>query len=253
MDPSNQTATGMGIIASESNMRHKLRMKLAQLGFRRVAKHIYCLDRAMGSPIMGVPVPKGFAPEPGQEGVSASQGMAMVPQYPTYGPGMHYEVDVDAGAMAPPGQSEQAQKVRAFAMDASANPVLAEQTDWRAVGEMLAESHGLDPNRVFMQQPAGNSMAAMPAGIPEGAPVEGPPPDAGVSAPVGMSAPMAPPMQMPPMTMPSPNFTFNVEDITVNVPGGDGGGGKEIEFVRDEAGNVVGAKTVGSTSIGVVE
>jgi hypothetical protein len=191
IDPSNQTATGMGIIASESNMRHKLRMKLAQLGFRRVAKHIYCLDRAMGSPVMGVPVPKGFAQEPGQEGVNASQGMAMVSSYPTYGPGMHYDVDVDAGAMAPPGPSEQAQKVRAFAMDASANPVLAQQTDWRAVGEMLAESHGLDPNRVFLQQPAGGAQAAFPGGVPGGEPM---PPEGGGVVQDEMGVPVGAPI-----------------------------------------------------------
>jgi hypothetical protein len=67
-----------------------------------------------------------------------------------YGSAAEYDIEVDAGAMAPPGQAEQVQKVRSLAMDLGGNPALAGMTNWQAVGEMLVEAAGYDPQRVLM-------------------------------------------------------------------------------------------------------
>jgi hypothetical protein len=52
----NTTATGMSIIASESNMRFRMKLKLSAVGWKRFACNWHNLDRLMGSPILGLPV-----------------------------------------------------------------------------------------------------------------------------------------------------------------------------------------------------
>ena len=172
----NTTATGMSIIASESNMRFRMKLKLSAVGWKRFACNWHYLDRLMGSPIIGLPVGANFQLEPGQLGVSmtGAGGYAEVDSS-AYMPGAEYDVEVDAGAMAPPGQSEQVTKVRSLAMDLSGNPMLAGLANWQAVGEALVEAAGYDPQRFLVQQPPVQP-GLVPPGLPPGP--GGPPPDA---------------------------------------------------------------------------
>ena len=80
--------------------------------------------------------------------------------------------------MAPPGQAEQVQKVRSLAMDLGGNPALAGMTNWQAVGEMLVEAAGYDPQRVLMA-PMPASGLEQPGFVPPGpaAPLPGPSPE----------------------------------------------------------------------------
>jgi hypothetical protein len=235
----NSTATGMSIIASESNMRFRMKLKLSAVGWKRFACNWHNLDRLMGSPILGLPVGANFQLEPGQMGVtmSGAGGYAEV-NSAAYMGGAEYDIEVDAGAMAPPGQSEQVSKVRSLAMDLSGNPMLAGLTNWQAVGEALVEAAGYDAQRFLMQQPPMQPGLA-PPGLPPGP---------------GEPLPEGPPM-MPaapaPMPMPAPEGMFPgaqagrmPEPVTpvVNVQI-DNGKARRIVFERDGMGNLVGAST----------
>lgn len=235
----NSTATGMSIIASEANMRFRMKLKLVAIGFQRLACNWHNLDRLMGSPILGLPVPANFQPEPGQLGItmSGAGGYAEV-NSAAYMGGAEYDIEVDAGAMAPPGQSEQVSKVRSLAMDLSGNPALAGLTNWQAVGEALVEAAGYDPQRFLVQQPPvqpGLAPPGLPPGPGEPLP-EGPPMAAAGPAPMPMPAPdgMFPGAQAG--RMPEPVTPV----VNVQI---DNGKAKRIVFERDGMGNLVGAST----------
>ena len=190
----NETATGMSIIASESNMRYRMKLKLVSIGVQRLACHWHWLDRALGSPILGVQVPTGFQPGQDQLGVAMDRpGFASVSNA-GYMEGAEYDIDVDAGAMAPPGQGEQVQKARSLLMDimnvASANPQVAGMVDWPGLLKMQVEAAGYDPERILVQQPPAQGVGvpgvpgvALPGAVPPGPPAGPPPVDAPVGAP----------------------------------------------------------------------
>ena len=173
----NTTATGMSIIASEANMRFRMKLKLVAIGFQRLACNWHNLDRLMGSPVLGLPVASGFTPEQGQLGIQMDRPGFVSVTSAAYGSAAEYDIEVDAGAMAPPGQAEQVQKVRSLAMDLGGNPALAGMTNWQAVGEMLVEAAGYDPQRVLMapMQPGLVDPGSVPPG--PGPPPPGPSPE----------------------------------------------------------------------------
>ena len=158
-------------------MRFRMKLKLVAIGFQRLACNWHNLYRLMGSPVLGLPVASGFTPEQGQLGISMDRpGFASVTSA-AYGSAAEYDIEVDAGAMAPPGQAEQVQKVRSLAMDLGGNPALAGMTNWQAVGEMLVEAAGYDPQRVLMapMQPGLVDPGSVPPG--PGPPPPGPSPE----------------------------------------------------------------------------
>jgi hypothetical protein len=100
---------------------------------------------------------------------------------------LDYEIDVDAGAMAPPATQEQARKVMTLIQAISVMPPQAQQTiDWQALLKQVIEAHGMEPDRVINPQ-----LAMPPMGMPGEVPVGPPEPvDQSGEVPVGPPEPV---------------------------------------------------------------
>ncbi|HKY59412.1 MAG TPA: hypothetical protein VJP59_00225 [Gemmatimonadota bacterium] len=167
----NSTATGMSIIREESNQRYRMKLKLIQIGFRRVAEIYHYMDRSISMSPVDVPVDRGFQQLPGAKGLDLiGEGFASV-GVEVNAPGLDYDIEVDASSMAPPHQLEQAQKTRAFIQDAS-HPMIMPMVNWPEVARMLAQSHGLEPEKVLIQGqlPVQVENVAEPGEVPDGPP-----------------------------------------------------------------------------------
>lgn len=171
----NSTATGMSIIREEANQRYRMKLKFIQIGMGPVAMLYDYMDRQLSASEVHVPVERGFQPLDGSEGIKllGDPEMASFASISTEvnGPGMDYEIQVDAGAMAPPHQMEQAQRVRGFIMDAS-HPAMAPMVNWPEVLRTLIEAHGQMPEKLMIQgaPPVQVEQVAEPGEIPEGPP-----------------------------------------------------------------------------------
>lgn len=167
----NSTATGMSIIREESNQRYRMKLKFVQLGFRRVAIIYDNMDRAISASSVDVPVDRGFQPQPGAQGISPVGDAFASVGIEVNGSDKDYDIEVDAGAMAPPAQMEQAQKTRALVMDLS-HQMIGPMVNWPEVARMLVESHGYAPEKVLIQGqlPVQVEHVAEPGEVPEGPP-----------------------------------------------------------------------------------
>lgn len=166
---SNQTATGMSIIAGETNKRVQLLLRMIELamggGQTSVAGLFDALDRQFGAQ-MAIPVPPLYDAH-GAEGVSplSPDPMAPLPEGAGAFPGgfasvgtspniraADYAFEVDAGSTQRPDQREEAQKVLAFIQSAS-HPAIAPLVNWREVAAQLVKSHGLSEQRMLSAHP----------------------------------------------------------------------------------------------------
>ena len=168
----NQTATGISLITQEANKRFQAKLKFVELAMRRVANIYDWLDRSLGSaPIYTMPE---NAPMPGESmmGVEMMGKMAMVSGAPN-DRGLEYDIEVDAGAMAPPAGQEQARKVMTMLQAISAMPPQAQEAvDWNGLLKQVIEAHGMEPDRVLNPvSPMGmGGMPGMPGEVPVGPP-----------------------------------------------------------------------------------
>jgi hypothetical protein len=182
----NQTATGISLITQEANKRFQAKLKFVELAMRRVAEIYDWLDRSLGSnPIYTTPDQDPLM-EPGTQGITMRGKMAMVSGAPN-DRNLDYEIDVDAGAMAPPATQEQARKVMTLIQAISVMPPQAQQTiDWQALLKQVIEAHGMEPDRVINPQ-----LAMPPMGMPGEVPVGPPEPvDQSGEVPVGPPEPV---------------------------------------------------------------
>jgi hypothetical protein len=182
----NQTATGISLITQEANKRFQSKLKFVELAMRRVAEIYDWLDRSLGSnPIYTIPEQDPLL-EPGTQGVTMRGKMAMVSGAPN-DKNLDYEIDVDAGAMAPPATQEQARKVMTLVQAIAVMPPQAQQTiDWQALLKQVVEAHGMEPDRVINPQLAMPTMG-MPGEVPVGPPE---PVDQSGEVPVGPPEPV---------------------------------------------------------------
>jgi hypothetical protein len=114
------------------------------------------------------------APMPGESmmGVEMMGKMAMVSGAPN-DRGLEYDIEVDAGAMAPPAGQEQARKVMTMLQAISAMPPQAQEAvDWNGLLKQVIEAHGMEPDRVLNPvSPMGmGGMPGMPGEVPVGPP-----------------------------------------------------------------------------------
>jgi len=182
----NQTATGISLITQEANKRFQAKLKFVELAMRRVAEIYDWLDRSLGSnPIYTIPEQDPLL-EPGTQGVTMRGKMAMVSGAPN-DRNLDYEIDVDAGAMAPPATQEQARKVMTLMQAIAVMPPQAQQSiDWQALLKQVIEAHGMEPDRVINPQ-----LAMPPMGTPGEVPVGPPEPvDQSGEVPVGPPEPV---------------------------------------------------------------
>jgi hypothetical protein len=118
--------------------------------------------------------------DPGTQGVTMRGKMAMVSGAPN-DRGLDYEIEVDAGAMAPPATQEQARRVMTMIQALAAMPPQAQATvDWQALLKQVVEAHGMEPDRII------NPALAAPPEMPVGPPV----PVSGGEVPVGPPEPV---------------------------------------------------------------
>lgn len=142
----NETATGASIIREEANARFRLKLKLVQLGMRTGARLFMELDRMAGAPDIVMKAPNGMSVSDVLGIAPAGNGYVTVP-----GIGGDFEVDVDAGAMAPPAQSEQATKLRQLLIDLG-HPAIAPLVNWPELARQLVESQGYEPERILLSE-----------------------------------------------------------------------------------------------------
>lgn len=171
----NSTATGMSIIREEANQRYRMKLKFIQIGMGPVATLYDYMDRQLSASTIHVPVERGFQPLEGSEGIRmvgepGSESFASI-DTSVNGEGLDYEIQVDAGAMAPPHQMEQAQRVRGFIMDAT-HPSMAPMVNWPEVLRTLIEAHGQMPEKLMIQgqPPVQVEQVADPGMVPVGPP-----------------------------------------------------------------------------------
>jgi hypothetical protein len=167
----NSTATGMSIIREEANQRYRMKLKFIQIGFRRVALIYDHMDRTISTSNIDVPVERGFKAMEGSKGIRPAGDAFASVGVEVNGPGLDYDIEVDAGAMAPPHQMEQAQNIRGLIMDLS-HQAIGPMVNWPEVARMLVEAHGHAPEKVLIQGqlPVQVEQVAEPGEIPEGQP-----------------------------------------------------------------------------------
>ena len=181
----NTTATGISIVTQEANRRFQQKLKFVELGMRRVA-HIYdWLDRALGLEDVFTDPGSDFSMEDGSKGIMMDNGFAQVSGALVNGPDNDFEIEVDAGAMAPPAAGEQARKTMTLLQAIAAMPPEAQMmVDWPGLLRQVVESHGVPADKVLKQQMPmplgppipvdGGAPGEQPVGPPE--PVEEAPP-----------------------------------------------------------------------------
>jgi len=146
----NETATGASIIREEANARFRLKLKLVQLGLRPAARMFMEMDRMHGAEDIVMPKPGGWALPQGQLGIQVDEktGFMTVSGGALAG---EYEIDVDAGAMAPPAQSEQANKLRQLVIDLG-HPEMVARVKWGELARQLVKAQGYEPDQILMTE-----------------------------------------------------------------------------------------------------
>jgi hypothetical protein len=196
-----QTATEIASLREEANYRFRLKLKLVQLGMRTVAQHFDWLDRAISTRPVWAEIDQDFQAPPDARGlrVHPDGGFARI-DTSVNAPGLQYELELDAGAMAPPGQTEQANRIRVLLADLM-NPAFAPLVNVPELARRLVEAHGEDPDKVLNLGLGQGGLPGMPGpGVPgasPGAVPEGPPvpigPEGNGTAPPGAEEPVGPP------------------------------------------------------------
>lgn len=171
---SNQTATGLSIIASETNKRIQLGLRMDEVGMRQVALRFDWLDRQQGLWINLATEP-GFTPREGQQGIDM-QG----PDFAGVGPEVNgppgrpnrFEIEVDAGSTQRPDQMEEAQKMLSFAAQVGAMPMVSSLIDWSEWLRKAIAAFGMSDDKLLLPPPGPGGMP-MPAGRAD-QPIESP-------------------------------------------------------------------------------
>jgi hypothetical protein len=187
----NETALGASILREESNMRFRLLLSLFERSVNKLVNDFHCMDRAMSTTNVAVKLPSSM------EIPADAAGIHQLP-YPGWaeigpevnGEGLEYLIEISAGSLAPPSQSEAAQKMRSLIQDILAFPppnITGVTVDWEALMRRLMEAIGEDPEGIVR-----------PWTPPPPDPMMGPPPDAG-PAPLPDDAQVASPTGEPPL------------------------------------------------------
>lgn len=170
----NETATGAAILQQEANLRFRFLLKLLDMDLGQMAQHFDWMDREIGRRAINVPMQAGEQIPADSRGVKEiGRGFARV------GPevnaaGLDYDIDVDAGSMAPPQRGEQIFNVRSLIADLLALPppqAGGVAIDWRELSRRVVEAHGEDPDVIFL--PPGQVPLIPPVGPPGGPPQNG--------------------------------------------------------------------------------
>lgn len=157
----NQTATGISLITQEANKRFQAKLKFVELAMRRVANIYDWLDRSVGGGTIYTMPQDEPQLDQGSMGINMIGKMAEVNDAAN-SPDLDYDIEVDAGAMAPPATQEQARRVMTLIQAISVMPPQAQQSiDWQQLLKQVVEAHGMEPDRVI--NPA---LAAPPMGVP---------------------------------------------------------------------------------------
>jgi hypothetical protein len=154
---SNETALGASILREESNMRFKMLLSLLEQGVNKLVNDFHCMDAHMSKSAVAVRVPSSLELPPG------TSGFRDVP-YPGWKeigpevnePGLEYDIEVAAGSLAPPSQSEGAQRVRAMVQDILAFPppeITGVSVNWEALMRRMMEAIGEDPDGLIAKIP----------------------------------------------------------------------------------------------------
>lgn len=191
---SDQTATEVATLRDEANQRFRMKLVLIEFGMARVARNWDWLDRRISKTPITVPVDEGMAIEPDGRGVILVAGgrFARV-DTAANAMGNQYEIEIDAGSMVPPGQSEQAAKTRALISDLS-HPSIQAMVNWPELARALVEAHGQQPDRILLDPTMmGMGMQGGPMSAQGGASQPGEQP-VGDPIPIDQGAQQAPPM-----------------------------------------------------------
>lgn len=146
----NQTATGISIIAGESNRRMQLHLRLAEIGMGEVATVFDSHDRQFGGPLF-VPTEQDFVPRNEELGFGwAPKGFAEILSTVNRRD-LDYKIAVDAGSAVRPDQLENAQRDVAF-VGIMSHELIAPFVDWKEIATKVATSHGMNPERVLLTE-----------------------------------------------------------------------------------------------------
>lgn len=149
---SNQTATGIDIIAREANKRFELKQKLVELAMAELGRQVDLRDRQFMVMPVHIPVPPGEEMPEGA-GIEPLRTGGMV----TIGSGVNaadarFEISVEAGSASPPSEREQAQNAMAWVQAMGSFPMLAQTVNWTAVARDVTSAFGLQPERVLLSE-----------------------------------------------------------------------------------------------------
>lgn len=181
-----QTATEVTILSQEANRRMQLKRKMDEIAMAEVGRHFDYRDRQFGG-VIHAEMPPGLDPAgalgitPAGQGqldtlaLMAGRGPAAAPPLPTSGlvrlgtgvngPGLDYEVEIEAGSSLQPEKGEEAQRLNAFLAGAS-HPAIAPLIDWAEVARTYISSHGFDPERLMVPVPPPGTVPVGPDGQP---------------------------------------------------------------------------------------
>jgi hypothetical protein len=169
----NQTATGMSIIAGETNRRAQLQLRMSEIGMGEVAKVFDSLDRQFGGALY-VPTERDFVPAKGDMGFGQFMPPGIAHVLATVNdPQMDYKIAVDAGSAQRPDQMEEAQRMVNL-VGILSHEQIAPHVDWREITTRIVDSFGFNSERVLlsedelMQQQMAAAMAALPQPAPNG-------------------------------------------------------------------------------------
>ena len=188
-----QTATEVQILSSEANKRIQLKRKMDEIAMKAIAVAFDYRDRQFGGILLMEPPSgtqlgglRGFrALVPDQMDVSAlmsGRGPGVAPGVSTgfvqlstdvNGPGLDYDVLVDAGSSIRADQAEETQRLMSF-VAAVSHPEVALRVDWDEVTRSIITAFGFSADRLYRQPPP-------------------PPPVGPDGAPLAPGAPAAPP------------------------------------------------------------
>ena len=147
----NDTATGAAIFQEEANKRWQFKLKLIQLGMRGKAQNYHAMDCQIGCSPVNVPLEAGD-----QLDFSKLRGITPVNEsFARVGTevnsqGLQYQIDVDAGSLAPPSQMMQAQSIRALVSDLMALPPGSVNIDFSELARRIVEAHGDNPETILL-------------------------------------------------------------------------------------------------------
>lgn len=175
-----QTATEINTLAAAANQRILLKRKMDEIGMKAVAQQFDFRDRQYGGILLmelpaGVDIAKarGFrAVTPDAMDTSSlmsGRGPGVSPNFAggfvqvtpaSGGPGLDYEVTIEAGSAVRSDQTEEAQRIGAFVAGLQ-DPELRARVDWDEVARTYVSAHGFSPDRLYRTPPP------PPPGVPE--------------------------------------------------------------------------------------